>query len=91
MLQPPAIVLSQKEHDIAKIIYHINQVRTYPLTAIEIEDWSRSINEILPELELDNLRELVVEMKKGNIEYDNTRGIQNIFKGLNRLDMRGIV
>lgn len=72
------IVLSNREIEIAKIVYHINQLIAYPLSAIQIEDWARSLNELYPKIDLNILKNTIRMMKLGKIDFDSKKGIQNI-------------
>jgi len=67
---------------IAKAIYHVNQLTSFDLSDRKIIEWSQSIIEILPHIELDDLKLLIREMKTGSIAYDHRLGVQNIFIGL---------
>ena len=75
-------VLSEKEIEIAKVIFHVNQLSNYPLGVPQIEDWSKSIEDIVPNLEIDDLKYLIKCFKIGEEHYDYKLGIQNIFIGL---------
>lgn len=74
--------LNTKEVEIAKLVWHVNQLVAYPLTDHQIEAWSLSINELLPELELEKLAKLIKDFKLGNIPWDYHFGIQNLIKNL---------
>lgn len=80
------IVLNDKEKQISSIIYHVNQLTSYPLSDIQIEDWSISINKIRPNQDLEILSSIVSMMKTGAIEYNSRLGIQNIFMALKKYD-----
>lgn len=81
-----SIALNEKEVEIAKIIYHINQLTSFPLSATQIEDWTRTINELRPHQDLVKLKAIVNMMKIGEIEYNSRLGIQNIFLALKKYD-----
>lgn len=76
-------LLNNKEIEIAKIVWHVNQLVAYPLTDNQIEAWSKSINKLIPSLDLKKLELLIDEMKVGNIDWDTRKGIQNLFVHLN--------
>lgn len=78
----PTERLNNKEIKIAQEIYEVNQLAPYPLSSIQIEDWSRSINRLMPDLEVSKLESLINDFKLDNIEWDYKKGIQNIFIGL---------
>lgn len=80
--QKNQLSLSDREFSLCKEIYHINQLAPFPLDDNKIQEWARSIEDILPELNLDHLKDLISDFKRGKIEYDKNLGIQNIFTGL---------
>lgn len=63
-------------------VYHINHLTAFPLTDNQIDEWSRSINELRPDVTPEQLKEVIDGMKQGLIDFDNRLGIQNIFKAL---------
>jgi hypothetical protein len=81
-----SIALNGKEIEIAKIIYHVNQLTSFPLSATQIEDWTRTISEIRPNQDLIKLRAIINMMKIGEIEYNSRIGIQNLFLALKKYD-----
>jgi|GEM_PF-3465221 len=83
--------LSEKEVQIAMVIYNISHLRPYPLSDSQIEDWSKVINRLLPDLDLYDLSGMIDKMIIGEIEYDNKEGIQNIFRGLDNYRRGGMV
>lgn len=68
--------------EIAKQVYHINQLIPFPLTDIQIEDIAKSLEELIPELTPQQLKKMIDRFKFGYYEWDKTKGIQNIFKNL---------
>lgn len=76
------LVTSTEADPLMKIIYHVNQVRNFPLTVIEIAEWSRTLRQNFPELDLGALAWLVNEMKMGRIEFDHWQGVRNLTIGL---------
>lgn len=78
--------LNRKELEIAEIIWHVNLLMNFPLTDIQIESWSRSINELRPEQDLSKLIAVINMMKIGSIEFNSRKGIQNIFVALKEYD-----
>jgi hypothetical protein len=75
-------LLNTKEIEIAKIVWHVNQLVAYPLNDNQIEAWSKSINELLPDLELEELSVLINNFKIGRYDWNYHYGIQNILKNL---------
>lgn len=82
------VKLTDKELQIASEIYEVNLLAPYPLTSIQIEDWSRSLNKLLPNLEISVLEKLIDDFKTDAIEWDYKKGIQNIFIGLRSYERR---
>lgn len=80
------LALNQKEVEIAKILTHVNQLQSYSLNVEQISDWARSINELKPELNTNDLKSVIDKMKMGKIEYNPNFGIQNIFNGLSTIE-----
>lgn len=78
--------LNEKEIEIAKVIYHTNQLSPFPVTDQKLEEWAKSINELKPGLHIEKLKEAVDKMKLGKCEYDSRLGIQNIFTALDSLE-----
>jgi hypothetical protein len=70
---------------VIKAVYQFNQLRAFSLTDIEIVEWAASIARLLPELNPSALEFMVDKMKIGEIQFDKTLGIQNIFNGLKQV------
>jgi len=77
--------LQPKEIEIAKVVWHVNQILTYQLSDIQIESWARSINELKPDLDPNTLLKAINLVKVGKIEWDCKVGIPNIFWILNQV------
>lgn len=60
-------------------VYQINQVISFPMNDIQIEDMSKSILELCPEIEGQMLKNIVDNFKTGKYEWDKSKNIQNIF------------
>lgn len=67
-------------------MYQFNQLRAFSLTEIEMVEWARSIERLTVDLDMDALNFVIDQMKCGNMEYDKTIGIQNIFNALKRIE-----
>jgi hypothetical protein len=72
--------LSTVEIDLARQIYQINLLIPYPLTDSQIEDFSRTLQELVPELTPAQLKRMIDRFKMGIYEWDRNKMIQNIFK-----------
>lgn len=89
---PTDLVTSTVEFEnICKVVYHVNQVRTFPLTSLEVVEWSRSIVELIPPEEFDmmKIQFLIKAVKRGEVPWDKDKGIQNIFIGLKYVQKMG--
>lgn len=71
--------LNHKEIIIAQEMWHINQIISYPLSDWQIESWARSINELIPDLDVNILKKSINLLKTGEIEWDSKVGLPNIF------------
>lgn len=67
---------------LCKIIYQCNQLRPYPLTAMEIAEYADSLLRLIPDLNFEKVEFMVDQMLLGNIEWDTKLGIQNLTNGL---------
>lgn len=72
-------VKQEKIQIIGKEIYHINQIISFPMNDIQIEDMTKSIIELCPEIEPQMLKNIIDNFKTGKREWDRNRNIQNIF------------
>jgi hypothetical protein len=72
------------DENIAKVLYHVNQLSPFIVTDQTIIEWTKSIQEILPNIDNNDLRALLNDFKTDAIHYDNKLGIQNIFIGLKK-------
>ena len=77
--------LSEKCKKISKVIVEVNKLTSFPLDAEELLRWSIDIERIYPDINLDALLFLMDCFKTDSIEWDKSKGIQNIFNGLNRI------
>jgi len=70
--------LNSKEIEIAKIIYKVNMLVSYPLSDQQIEDWSTTLSGLYSELDLVLLSSIIKEFILDAREWDHRKGIQNI-------------
>lgn len=77
--------IKKQEVTVAKILWHINQIVSYPMSDHQIEDWAKSLMELKPNTDLTALKFLIDKFKTGDLEYDYRKGIQNIFIGLRHI------
>lgn len=67
--------------DYVKQLFHINYLTSYPISDIMLEGYSVSIQELVPEISVKDIKEIIDRMKLGSIDFDSKKGVQNIFKG----------
>ena len=74
-------VSTQINEGFVKQLFHVNYLVNYPISDFMLEGWSRSIQELAPEITVEDLKAITDRMKLGSIEFDHRKGIQNIFNG----------
>ncbi len=70
--------------ELAKALYHINYLTSFPYSDIVLEGWTNSIIELEPEITPEVVKWITDRMKVGLIEFDSKKGIQNIFNGFRK-------
>ena len=78
-----AISQGEPDEELCKIISKVNQLRPYPLSAIEVMEWAASLEKI--GVDYGALRHLIWQMILGNYDYDKSLGIQNLVNGLRKV------
>ena len=73
--------LSSTELKVCDLVNLYNQLRSFPLTAIEILEWKDSLMELLRGMDTDTakIEFAIKKMISGELEFDSRLGIQNIF------------
>jgi hypothetical protein len=81
---PAEIMQGMPEHDraIMGALKNFNQLRAFKFDFREAVEWKNSIMRVRPDLEVDQLRLAIDAMMDGRIEYDDKKGIRNIFTAL---------
>lgn len=79
------IGLSSKEEELTGILYHVNQLTSFPLTMVQIQDWAITINDFYPDLDVEILKTIIRKFKVGRYKWNNKEGIQNICETLTDL------
>lgn len=74
--------LSDQERAMGQALFHVNQLIAYPLTDLQIIDWSKTITRLMPEVTPAQVMKVIEDYMLENIEWDKSKGIQNIFYGL---------
>jgi hypothetical protein len=78
--------LTPFEKGILNVVVDVNSLVPFPMDLTELSAWSRDIFRLQPELDYDALKFLFDAFKKEDIVWDRTKGIQNIFTGLKRIE-----
>jgi len=78
--------VSDREMQIGKIIYHVNQLTPFPISDENIIAWAKSIDELKPNLKLEDLKKAIDKLKLGEVDFNPHVGIQNIFNALRLVD-----
>lgn len=74
------------------IVSEINQILQFPLNDEMVTNWSETILEANKDVDLIILKFVVFMFKIGDFEYDQKKGIINIFNGLKRtFKLEGLV
>lgn len=71
--------------DISLIVADVNTLVPFQLTVDNIVEWSTIIDRLNPGMDLESLRFLIDKFAMDEIEWDKSKGIQNIFNGLRRV------
>jgi hypothetical protein len=69
-----------------RIVYQVNFLRQYPLSPIEIAEWSRTLLEFDTELDFEALKFIIQQMKFGNLEYEQKDGVQNLTRAFLKIE-----
>lgn len=75
----------------AKELYQVNYLTSYPISDLMLEGWAKCILELRPDTTTSDIKTVIDKMKVGDLPFDNKKGIQNIFVGLNLTKQGGMV
>ena len=81
--------LTEREKLIAKIIVHVNDLVPFPHEVDTLIRWAQDIEKYLPGIELEKLAFLIDCFKQDKIEWNKSKGIQNIFNGIKEITADG--
>ena len=77
------LTISGRELAIAeKVFLEIPMIRAYAMNADEAAMWAKDLDRMLPGEEMKKLPLLLDMFKMDELEWDRSKGIQNIFTGL---------
>lgn len=74
--------LSGKQISIALLVVEVNMLISYPISDNHITDWTRTIDRLVPDLDLNVLGDILDQYKFDRLEWDKSKGIQNILREL---------
>ena len=74
--------LCGKELEIVAPLFYINILTPYRVDDTILELWSININRLLPDVDPQEISDLMDAFMKNEVEWDRNLGIQNIFLGL---------
>lgn len=71
------------------MVAQVNQLTPFPLNAIAVAEWSRSLVELIPaaDFDLEKIKFVIDAYKTAKLEYNREKGIQNIFLGLEAVEV----
>lgn len=69
--------------DMARCLYHLNKIRRFPLNDDQLQEWSKTIMRLRPDVSQERLQAVIDSILMGEHTWDPELGIQNIFKALN--------
>jgi hypothetical protein len=74
--------LTHRENQVMGALVVFNQLRAYKMDLAESEGWRHTILRLRPDIEIEQLRLAIDGMIDGRIDYDEKKGIKNIFSAL---------
>jgi len=76
--QQQNLALKEKEFEIAKMVWRLDMVLSYPLDESQIETWSKHILRLCPDVTAERVSEIVDKFLTGEWDFDKDKGIANI-------------
>lgn len=73
---------TNKQIEIAKALYHLNQVTSFTIPDIRLAEWSRTLDNVFPELDIEDLKIVILDFQTCELQYNQSEGVQNVFFGL---------
>lgn len=80
-----AATLTERQIMIGGRLLRFNELRAFKLDETEMARWAQTLDKAIPDLNLEKLSFAILKIAMGEIEYDTQRGIQNIFRALERV------
>lgn len=78
--------LTDDENHICESLNKFNQLREFPLSALQILEWKDTILEARPNIDPEAIRFIVDKLITADLPYSKGEGILNIFRGLKLID-----
>jgi hypothetical protein len=77
--------LTPKENAICRALTVFNQLRAFKLDLFEVLQWKDTIVRVKPDVDVEALKLAIDGLVSGEIPYDQSIGIKNIFIALRRI------
>jgi hypothetical protein len=74
--------LPRIQFELCMVIRDFNQLRSFKLNDVEVLEWKDTLIRIKPDLTPAMLQYAIDRLMDGELEYNEKRGIQNIFSAL---------
>jgi len=79
------VLPNERERKVCECLHLFNQLRAFKLDSVEILEWKDTIFRKVPDLDIAKLEFAIDGMMDEQIPYDKDKGIQNIFRALERV------
>src|SRR5688572_12034733 len=79
------VSISRHEYNVCAALVVFNQLRAFKLDRVEVLQWKDTILRVKPDVKVDELRLAIDGLVSGEIPYDQSIGIKNIFIALRRI------
>lgn len=77
---------SRQQTNIMKVIVDVNNLVAFKMTPSDFKDWAIQIHRIAPDIDLKAVRFMMDCFATEALVYDHTKGIQNIFNALRKIE-----
>ena len=77
-----SLQISEPVKAMVKAVVHVNMILPFKLDNQELVMWSDSVVDLVPEATPQKIKFLLDLFKMDELEWDRSKGIQNIFTGL---------
>ena len=80
------LAISENEKAIIKSLVHVNMIVAFQLQLEDLTMWAKDLQRLRPEVGTDQIAFLMDCYKTEKLVWDNKVGIQNIFRGLDKIE-----